>query len=120
MKWSTLLTVPDENKEREQLQRRIQQLIDKWQPILGVQLNSWDLRKMKNYWGSANNTTGHITFNSELGKLAPRYVEYLVVHELVHQLTDGHDSHFYELMDHHLPGWRKMQAQIEEPLQRYS
>lgn len=120
MKWSTLFANPHEAKERASLQRRLQQLLDKWQPILGVQINSWDVRKMKNYWGSANNQTGHIIFNSELAKLKPRYVEYIVVHELVHQLTDGHDTRFYQLMDQHLPGWRELQARIEEPLTRYS
>ena len=120
MKFTTLLQDLEESKERKRLKGRIQRLLDKWQPILGVQLRDWDLRKMKKYWGSANNSTGHITFNTELAKLPPRYVEYLVVHELVHQVTDGHDKRFYALMDRHLPGWRKMQARIEEPLERYS
>jgi len=120
MRWATLLTDLGEAKEREQLRRRIQRLLDKWQPILGVTIDDWELRKMTNYWGSSNNTTGHIIFNSELAKLPPRYVEYLVVHELVHHLTDGHDTRFYALMDQHLPGWRRMQARIEEPLHRYS
>lgn len=120
MKWVTLLVDLGEAKERKQLHRRIQRLLNKWQPILGVTISDWDLRPMKNYWGSANNATGHIIFNSELAKLPPRYVEYIVVHELVHQLTDGHDTKFYELMDRHMPGWRKMQARIEEPLERYS
>lgn len=120
MKWKTLLADLDECKERNRLKRRIQRLLDKWQPILGVTINEWELRKMKNYWGSANNATGHIIFNAELAKLPPRYVEYIVVHELVHQLTDGHDGRFYKLMDQHLPGWRAMQARIEEPLSRYS
>lgn len=120
MKWSKLLTDLHEDKEHKRLHQRIQRLLDKWQPILGVQLRTWRLQKMKNYWGSANNKTGDITFNSELAKLPPRYVRYIVVHELVHQLTDGHDQRFYELMDQHLPGWRKMQAQIEQPLTRYS
>lgn len=120
MRWKTLLADLDEAKEKNRLKRRIQRLLDKWQPILGTRINEWELRKMKNYWGSANNSTGHIIFNTELAKLPSRYVEYLVVHELVHQLTDGHDARFYELMDEHLPGWRKMQARIEEPLERYS
>ena len=120
MKWKTLIADLGESKERAQLKRRIQRLLDKWQPVLGVTIADWDLRKMKNYWGSANNATKHIIFNTELAKLPPRYVEYIVVHELVHQLTDGHDARFYELMDRHLPGWRRMQACIEEPLTRYS
>lgn len=120
MRWATLLRDLGESKERRGLHGRIQRLLDKWQPKLGVTISSWDLREMKNYWGSANNSTGHIIFNSELAQLPPRYVEYIVVHELVHQLTDGHDAKFYKLMDEHLPGWRRLQARIEEPLKRYS
>ena len=120
MKWVTLLNDLGESKDRKRLHGRIQRLLDKWQPILGVTLRDWDLRKMKTYWGSSSRATGHITFNTELAKLPPRYVEYLVVHELVHQLTDGHDARFYKLMDEHLPGWRRLQARIEEPLHRYS
>ena len=120
MRWAALLRDLDESTERRGLQRRIQRLLDKWQPRLGVTINDWDLRKMKMYWGSSNRSTGHITFNTELAKLPKRYVEYLVVHELVHHLTDGHDAKFYQLMDENLPGWRRMQARIEEPLKRYS
>ena len=120
MKWKTLVADLDEAKERKQLRSRIQRLLDKWQPILGVTIRDWDMRKMKMYWGSSNKATGHITFNTELAKLPPRYLEYVVVHELVHHLTDGHDARFHELMDRHLPGWRRMQARIEEPLERYS
>jgi predicted metal-dependent hydrolase len=120
MKWSQLLTDLDESLVRKKLRERIQRLLNKWQPILGVQINSWDVREGKRYWGTSNTETAHITFNTEMAKLPPRYIEYLVVHELVHHRTDGHDSRFYELMDTHLPGWRKMNARIEEPLQRYS
>lgn len=128
MKWKNLLADLGEADERRQLRRRIQHLLNKWQPILGVTIDDWDLRKMKMYWGSSRRAgcdaiacrPGHITFNTELAKLPRRYVEYLVVHELVHHLTDGHDARFYELMDRHVPGWRAMQARIEEPLKRYS
>jgi predicted metal-dependent hydrolase len=120
MRWKALLTDLGEAETRRKLRGQIQRLLDKWQPILGVRIDDWELREMKNYWGSANSTTGHIIFNTELARLPRRYLEYIVVHELVHQLTDGHDARFYQLMDKHLPGWRKMQARIEEPLERYS
>jgi predicted metal-dependent hydrolase len=120
MRWATLITDLNEVEERRSLKRKIQHLLDKWQPILGVTINDWDLRKMKLYWGSSNKATGHITFNTELAKLPRRYLEYMVVHELVHHLTDGHDAKFYQLMDENMPGWRRMQARIEAPLKRYS
>jgi predicted metal-dependent hydrolase len=110
------------------LRASIQKFLDKWQPRLGVKVDKWNLRKMKKYWGSSRRPgcdefacrDGHITFNTEMARLPERFQEYLVVHELVHQVTDGHDAKFYSLMDRHLPGWREMQAQIEEPLSRYS
>lgn len=120
MKWSTLLADLDESLRRKKLHKRIQRLLNKWQPILGVQISKWDLREGKRYWGTSNKETAHITFNTELAKLPPRYIEYIVVHELMHHRTDGHDDRFYALMDAYLPGWRKMNAKIEEPLQRYS
>lgn len=109
-----------EHQDRERLRARIQRLLDKWQPKLGVQLHDWNIKKMKSYWGSTNNESGNIWFNLDLLKLSPSYVEYVVVHELVHLLTDGHDARFYALMDQHLPGWRRLQSRIEEPLRRYS
>jgi predicted metal-dependent hydrolase len=128
MKWKTLIADLNEATERKRLRARIQRLLDKWQPILGVQIDDWDLRKMKLYLGSSRRAgcdtiacrPGHITFNTELAKKPRKYQEYIVVHELVHHLTDGHDARFYALMDRHLPGWRRMQARIEEPLSRYS
>ena len=101
-----------QTREGEPLRKRLQRLIDKWQPGLGVHVDKWDLRKMKKYWGSSRRPgcdafacrDGHITFNAEMGKLPERHQEYLVVHELVHQVTDGHDAKFYSLIDRHLPG----------------
>jgi predicted metal-dependent hydrolase len=120
MRWKTLLADLDDARSNKRLRNRIQRLLAKWKPILGVTLNDWDVRKMEKYWASANNETKHITFNADLAKLPHRYVDYLVLHELVHMRTDGHDRDFYELMDEHMPGWRRMQAKIEEPLTRYS
>lgn len=120
MRWKNFLADFGDAEERRKLHGQIQRLLNKWQPILGVTIDDWDLRKMKLYWGSSNRGTGHITFNTELAKLPKRYLEYIVVHELVHHMTDGHDARFYKIMDENLPGWRQMQAKIEEPLHRYS
>ena len=120
MKWKTLCDDLAASKDTKRFRGCIKRMLDKWQPILGVSIDGWSVRKMKKYWGSTNTGTRRIVFNSELMKLPPSYIEYIVVHELVHHLTDGHDAKFYELMDKHLPGWRKMQARIEEPLRRYS
>lgn len=120
MKHATFQRDLAESREKQQLHDRLQRLIDKWEPRLGVHVQHWDMRPMKNYWGSTNREIGHTTFNTEIAKLPPKYVEYLVVHELAHHRTNGHDQQFYGLMDQHLPGWRKMQAKIEAPLTQFS
>lgn len=120
MKHATFHRDLQESQEKRKLHDRIQRLIDKWEPILGVHVQRWDMRPMKTYWGSTNRQIGHTVFNPSMAKLPPKYLEYLVVHELAHHRTDGHDQQFYDLMDRNLPGWRKMQARIEEPLTQYS
>jgi predicted metal-dependent hydrolase len=120
MKWKTVSAVVAEVAERQKLHRRIAGLIAKWEPILGVHVKNWDLRKMKTFWGSTNKELGHTTFNTEIAKLPAKTQEYLVVHELAHHLTNGHDAKFYAIMDRNVPGWRKIQARIEEPLTQFS
>jgi predicted metal-dependent hydrolase len=52
--------------------------------------------------------------------MPPAFVEVILVHELVHQLTNGHDPAFFELMDRHLPGWRRIHARYDKIPALYS
>jgi predicted metal-dependent hydrolase len=109
-----------EHQRMERLSARIRQLIKKWEPILGVHVKEAHHQPLKTYWASANEATRKITFNSKLADMSPAYVEVTVVHEMVHFLTNGHDKRFYELMDRHVPGWRRLHAKYAEPLTRDS
>ena len=109
-----------ENEKRRRLTRRIDRLIAKWSPVLGVHVSEWKIQKMKTYWGSANERDRKITFNLTLADMPPAFVEATVVHELVHFLTDGHDAKFYRLMDRYVPGWRRLHARYSEKLTRDS
>lgn len=92
---------------REQLKALIPPLLDKWQPILGVQAAAWGIKKMKTKWGSCNPTARRVWFNLELAKKPVQCLEYIVVHELVHLLERHHDERFTALMEAHLPQWRQ-------------
>ncbi|CAK0780270.1 conserved hypothetical protein [Gammaproteobacteria bacterium] len=92
---------------REQLKALIPPLLEKWQPILGVRLAEWGVKKMKTRWGSCNITARRIWLNLELVKKPIRCLEYVVVHELTHLLERNHNGHFKALMDKHLPQWRQ-------------
>ena len=99
---------------REQLKTLIPPLLDKWQPILGVKVADWGIKKMKTKWGSCNPATRRVWFNLELAKRPVQCLEYLVVHELVHLLERNHTDRFNALMQSHLPRWRRFRALLNE------
>ncbi|MGW3371148.1 M48 family metallopeptidase [Streptomyces hydrogenans] len=91
---------------REQLRQAIPAVIERWEPKLGVSVPWWGIRRMKTKWGSCNRETRRLWFNSELAKKHPEFLEYVVVHEMVHYLERGHGQRFAQLMDSFLPDWR--------------
>ncbi|RMH33086.1 MAG: M48 family peptidase [Nitrospirae bacterium] len=90
---------------RTQLRRRIPPLLEKWQPVIGVNVNEVRIRKMKTLWGSCNIEARRIWLNLELMKKSPRCLEYILVHEMVHLLERCHNERFHALMDRFLPDW---------------
>ena len=97
---------------REQLKALIPPLLEKWQPILGVQARAWGIKKMKTKWGSCNPTAKHLWFNLELVNKPVMCLEYLVVHELVHLLERNHTERFTALINGFLPNWSVCRATL--------
>lgn len=104
---------------REQLRALIPPLLEKWQPILGVQASHWGIKKMKTKWGSCNPAAKRLWFNLELAKKPAMCVEYLVVHELVHLLERNHTARFTALMDGFLPNWRACRGALNSGVLSY-
>lgn len=95
---------------RQQLKARVPILLAKWQPVLGVQVGHWGIKKMKTKWGSCNIAAQRIWLNLELAKKPAMCLEYVVVHELVHLLERSHSERFTALMDGWMPDWRNRRA----------
>lgn len=91
---------------RDQLKQAAPALIAKWQPILGVQVAQFQVRRMRTRWGSCNPRTASILLNTDLAKKPPECLEYIVVHEMVHLLEPTHNARFIALMDRNLPSWQ--------------
>ena len=89
-------------------------LIQKWQPKLGVNVNSYFLQRMKTKWGSCNPGAGHIRLNTELVKKPKDLIEYVVVHEMVHLIEPTHSERFVAILTEHYPTWREARAEINE------
>lgn len=98
---------------REQLQSRIPSLMEKWQPVIGVEVSEWRIKKMKTRWGTCNIEKKRIWLNLELAKMSVACLEYVLVHELVHLLERYHNARFHGFMDRFLPHWRTIRAQMK-------
>jgi len=106
-------------EERVHLGVRVKKLLDKWQPILGVDVPEFRIKKMRAF-GSLNMRDGRLWISQSLATMSPADLEYVVVHELVHLLIrekegSGHDARFYALMDHYLPSWRRRHDALRSP-----
>jgi predicted metal-dependent hydrolase len=91
---------------RAELKAKLPALIEKWEKIIGVQINDFGVKNMRTKWGTCNVKDKRIWINLQLAKKPVACLEYIVVHELVHLLEKNHTSVFIEYMDKFLPGWR--------------
>ncbi len=94
------------NWYRLQVRTAAMPLIAKWELILGVQASRLGVRRMKTKWGSCNPASRSLLLNLELAKKPPEFLEYIVVHELMHLLEPTHSPRFVALMDQYMPKWQ--------------
>lgn len=87
-------------------------LLDKWTPVVGKAPTHVTLRLMTSRWGSCTPKTGRIRLNLQLGLMEPKFLEYVLVHELTHLWEHGHGPRFRARMDAYLPGWRELRREL--------
>ena len=89
-------------------------LIAKWEQVLGVKANKWEVKQMKTLWGSCNHRTKNIIFNLELIKKPVHCIEYIIVHELLHIRVRLHDAEYTALLNRYFPNWRILKDELNE------
>jgi len=99
---------------RRHMKELLPDLISKWQPIIGVQVAKWGIKKMKTRWGSCNTRDHRVWLNLELAKKSLDCIEYVLVHEMVHLLERNHSERFKALMDQFLPQWRLYRDELNQ------
>jgi predicted metal-dependent hydrolase len=92
----------------------VPELIQKWEPRLGVEVAGYFLQRMKTKWGSCNHRARKIRLNTELVKKPKDLIEYVVVHEMLHLIAPTHNEQFLALMSKHYPAWREARAELNE------
>jgi len=103
-----------------QLADALTPLLDKWQAVVGEQVDKVEIRQMKTRWGSCTPAAHTIRINVELATKNPRCLEYVLVHELTHCLERTHNDRFISLMDHYLPAWRAVRDELNQSSLSYA
>jgi predicted metal-dependent hydrolase len=97
---------------RQQIKAALPPLIAKWERLMGVHVAGFTIRKMKTKWGSCSPQSRTIRLNLELAKKPAEYLEYVLVHEMIHLLEPSHNQRFIALNDRFMPKWRFYQAEL--------
>jgi len=97
---------------RKLLRAAVPPLLQRWQPLLGVEIERFFVQRMKTRWGSCNHGARTIRLNTELAKKPVACLEYIVVHELVHLLEPTHNARFQQLMHEFMPHWRHYRDEL--------
>jgi len=90
---------------RQQVKAVTADLIGKWEPIIGVSVAGFYVRRMKTRWGSCNSEARTIRLNTDLAKKPRECLEYIIVHEMIHLLEPSHNERFQALMNQFMPDW---------------
>ena len=98
---------------RRELKALIPEISAAWEPVIGVRVEDWGVKRMKTRWGSCNTRAHRIWVNLALAKHPLERLEYIIVHEMVHLLERGHNERFYTYMDRFLPDWRTQRAALK-------
>lgn len=115
-KWTTEEKRSEILKEwyRSEFKALLPSLIEKWEQILGVKVNKWEVKQMKTLWGSCNHRTRNIIFNLELIKKPLHCIEYIVVHELLHIKVRLHNEEYTALLNRYFPNWQQIKDELNE------
>ena len=72
------------------------------------------IRKMTSRWGVNNTRLKKVTLNSELIYKDPKYLDYVIVHELSHFIHFNHSKSFWQLVSENCPDYKRLRKELQE------
>jgi len=87
------------------IKNAVPELVAKYSSRLNVSVDRLFVQDMKTQWGGCNPSRNNIRLNTDLVRKPSEYLEYVVLHEMVHLLEPSHSTRFTALMDLHMPNW---------------
>lgn len=101
-------------QQKRLLKQAVEQLVARYEPIMGVKVSGITIRKMKTRWGSCNVKTHHININLTLLYKPAECLEYVVVHEMTHILEPSHNKVFWGYMTEFYPDWKRVRKYLND------
>ena len=100
---------------RDELKRVLTRLLTRYAAV-AEETNEvfFEVRRMRNRWGSCNARKRRIRFNLALARVPIHCIEYVVTHEVVHLSVPNHSMPFRQKMDKYLPRWRKARKELND------
>jgi len=69
---------------------------------------------MTTRWGVNNTRLKKVTLNSELIYKDPKYLDYVIVHELSHFIHPNHGKGFWKLVEENEPNYKRLRKELQE------
>jgi len=104
---------------RNELEKIIPKLREKWPEKVGVRVDQIRIKKMKTKWGTCNQTEKRIWLNLELAKHPIHCIDYVFVHELVHFKERTHNDRFVALLSEAYPRWKQRKEELNNAILGY-
>jgi predicted metal-dependent hydrolase len=82
-----------------------------WATRIGVKAPQIRFQALKTQWATI--AGGRMTLHPELLALPKDLGEFVIVHELLHQLVPNHGKVFKLFLDAYLPGWEEKERQLQ-------
>nr|WP_202614020.1 SprT family zinc-dependent metalloprotease [Silvanigrella paludirubra] len=99
---------------RMQIKIAAPEIIKKYSSRLQVNVERLYVQGMKTRWGGANPARKSIRLNTDLARKPSIYLDYVVLHEMVHFIEPTHNARFSALMDLHMPNWKQYRDELNK------
>lgn len=109
---TSMWTAELRSRAADNINAQLPALLVQWGPIIGRTPTHITLRVMTSRWGSCTPRTGRIRLNLQLGLMEPRFLEYVLVHEMTHLWESGHGAGFQRRMSMYLPEWKALRRDL--------
>ncbi len=97
---------------KKEAQKHIPSYVEFWAEKMSLFPENVRFRKTKRQWGSCSGKNV-LSFNTMMMKLPQDVIQYIIIHELAHIKHKHHQKDFWQLVEHHLPDYKRQITELK-------